>query len=232
MLRNQPFDMRSFVVNKIFSILPVLALGLSATVHGQTPAPAPAPAPVPTKIAVMNIQAALAATKDGQTALDELDKKLIQPRRKDIEAKQADLKELQEKLQRGGNTLSQSAKDDMQRQIDQKNTRLNRDMQDAQAELEEEQQKIVTDLLGKMNPIVEKYLNENGFAILFDVSDPQRSGVFWAATAIDITGAVVDLYNKAAPASAPAKPASSAVKPPATAVKPVVAPPKTPTAKP
>lgn len=217
-------------MNKILTTLPALALGLSAVATGQTPTPAAGPAP--TKIAVMNIQAALAATKDGQAALDELDKKLIQPRRKDIEAKQADLKDLQEKLSRGGNTLSQAAKDDMQRQIDQKNTRLNRDMQDAQSELEEEQQKIVTDLLGKMNPIVEKYLNENGFAILFDVSDPQRSGVFWAATAVDITGAVVDLYNKAAPTTAPAKPGSSAVKPATPAVKPpAAAPPKTPPAK-
>lgn len=186
--------------------LPIL-IGFATVASAQTAAPS--------KIAVIQMQAALASTKDGQAALEKLQKTLVEPKRKEIEGEQAELKDLQEQLQRGSNTLSQAKKDDLQRQIDAKNKNINRDMQDAQDELEQEQGKIVQELMGKMSPIIEKYLTENGYAILLDVSDPQRSGVFWAASAIDITQAVVELYDKAAPAPAAAKPA--AVKPTAVA---------------
>jgi outer membrane protein len=209
--------LRSFAVNRLFAA--PLLFGFVSLVSAQT-------APTVSKVGVIQVQAALAATKDGKVALEEMDKRLLQPKRKDIEAKQADLKDVQDKLQRGGNTLSQAAKEDMQRQIDVKTTRLNRDMQDAQQELEEEQQKVVGDLMQKMGPIVEKYAQDNGFTLILDVSDPARSGVFWAATAVDITQAVVDLYDKTAPAAAPAaaKPITSGVKAPTAAPKPPAAP--------
>ena len=206
-----------------FLPLPALMFGVAAVSMAQTAAPT-------TKVGVIQLQAALAATKDGQVALDEMEKKLLQPRRKEIEGKQSELKELQEKLQRGGNTMSQAAKDDLQRQIETRTTRLNRDMQDAQTELEEEQRKLVDELLAKMAPVIEKYSQENGFTLILDVSNP-NSGVFWAAASVDITQAIVELYDKTAPTAAPPKPATGAVKPPATAVKPVATPPKPPPAK-
>jgi outer membrane protein len=205
--------LRSFAVNKLFLAVPMLAL--AALAHAQ--------APVTTKVGVIQVQAALAATKDGQAALDALDKRLYQPRRKEIEGKQTEVKDLQEKLQRGGNTMSQAAKDDLQRQIDQKSKNLNRDMQDAEDEIQGEQNKVVQELLAKMGPLVEKYAADNGFSLIVDVSNP-NSGVFWAASGIDITQAVVDLYDKTAPTAAPAKP--GAVKPGVTPVKPAVATPK------
>ncbi len=204
-------------MTKLFLALPIAALMLSA----QTA--------TPTKVGIIQMQAALAATKDGQAALDEMDKKLVAPKRKEIEGRQAELKDLQDRLQRGGNTMSQTAKEDLQRQIDQRTKNLNRDMEDAQAELEGEQQKIVQDLLAKMQPIVEKYAADNGYAIVIDVSNP-NSGVFWAATGIDMTKAVVDLYDKTAPA---ARPTTNAVKPAAPpAAKPPAAAPKPAAAKP
>ena len=208
-------------MKKLILAAPIL-LSLASFAVAQTPAP--------TKIGVIQVQAALANTKDGQAALDEMDKKLLQPRRKEIEGRQAELKDMQDRLQRGGNTMSQSAKDDLARQIDQRTKSLNRDMEDAQAELEAEQQKIVQGLLAKMQPIVEKYAQENGFSVILDVSNP-NSGVFWAAGAADVTTAIVELYDKTAPATAPAKPATSAVKPATPAVKPPAAAPKPAPAK-
>jgi len=212
---------RSLRVTKLLWALPAAAMLLSAQ------------SATPTKVGIIQVQAALAATKDGQAALDEMDKKLVSPKRKEIEGRQAELKDLQDRLQRGGNTMSQSAKEDLQRQIDQRTKNLNRDMEDAQAELEGEQQKVVQELLTKMQPIVEKYASDNGFGIVIDVSNP-NSGVFWAASGIDITKAVVDLYDKTAPttpAAKPgaAKPAGSAVPSPAPAKTP--APPKPAPAK-
>ena len=80
----------------------VLALFLLAAVMAGS-ARAQAPAAAPTKVAVIQIQAALVSTKEGQKAAAELETKMG-PRKKELDGKQAELKDLQDKLQRGGNT--------------------------------------------------------------------------------------------------------------------------------
>ncbi len=202
-------------------------------------APAAAPAAVsapPTKVAVIQIQAALAATKEGQKAAADLEVKLS-PRKKELDGKQAEIKDLQEKLQRGGNTLSDSAKEELTRSIDTKTKSYNRQLEDAQAELEQEQQKVVGTLGQKMMAVIDKYAQQNGFAIVLDVSS-QNTPVLYASNTVDITKDVIDLYDKtvftpspsaAAPRPAPSKPASTT---PATAApKPAAAPPAAAPAK-
>jgi len=111
------------------NLFAMIALGAGmagiAMAQGAPPsaaAPAAAPATMagpPTKVGVIQIQAALAATKEGQKAAADLEVKLG-PRKKELDGKQAEIKDLQEKLQRGGNTLSDSAKEDLTRNIDAK----------------------------------------------------------------------------------------------------------------
>jgi outer membrane protein len=193
-------------------------------------APAAAPAAVsapPTKIAVIQIQAALAATKEGQKAAADLEVKLS-PRKKDLDGKQAEIKDLQEKLQRGGNTLSDSAKEDLTRNIDAKTKSYNRELEDAQAELEQEQQKVVGALGQKMMAVIDKYAQQNGFAIVLDVSS-QNTPVLYASNTVDITKDVIDLYDKTVftPTPAPAAPGPAAARPSAPpAARPAAAAPK------
>lgn len=215
-------------MNKIlFASVALIAAGVPMVLSAQSAA-------VPNKVGVIQVQAALAATKEGQAALSKMEKEMVEPKRKQIEGRQAEIKELQDRAQKGANTMSATAKEDLQRQIDQKSKSLNREMEDAQADLEGEQGKIVQELLGKMAPIIEKYAQDNGFSLIMDVSDPQRSGVFWAASAVDITQVIVDLYDKAGPTTAPSKPATGGVKPPATtpAKPPAATPTKPPAAAP
>jgi outer membrane protein len=193
-------------------------------------APAAAPAAVsapPTKIAVIQIQAALAATKEGQKAAADLEVKLS-PRKKDLDGKQAEIKDLQEKLQRGGNTLSDSAKEDLTRNIDAKTKSYNRELEDAQAELEQEQQKVVGALGQKMMAVIDKYAQQNGFAIVLDVSS-QNTPVLYASNTVDITKDVIDLYDKTVftPTPAAATPAAARPSaPPAARPAPAAAAPK------
>ncbi len=203
----------------------VLGAGMALA---QAPVAAPAMSAPPTKVAVIQIQAALAATKEGQKAAADLEVKLS-PRKKELDGKQAEIKDLQEKLQRGGNTLSDSAKEDLTRNIDSKTKSYNRELEDAQAELEQEQQKVVGALGQKMMAVIDKYAQQNGFAIVLDVSS-QNTPVLYASNTVDITKEVIDLYDKtvftptaarpavAPPAAAPAaRPAAAAPKPPAAA---------------
>ena len=230
------------MTKNLFAMI-ALGAGMAGIVMAQAAAPAAAPpaaAPAtmsaPTKVGVIQIQAALAATKEGQKAAAELEVKLA-PRKKELEGKQSEIKDLQDRLQKGGNTLSDSAKEDLTRNIDTKTKSYNRQLEDAQAELEQEQQKLVNVLGQKMMAVIDKFAQQNGFAIVLDVSN-QNTPVLYASNTVDITKEVIDLYDKtvftATPAAArPAAPAASkpAAAPATSAPKPATAPPAAAPAK-
>jgi len=171
------------------------------------------------KIATINIQAAIVGTKDGQKAAAELESKAA-PKRRVIEGKQNEINGMKDQLQKGANTLSEAAKNDLYRTIDQKTKSLNREMEDIQAEMEAEQQKAINDLGQKIYAIVSKYGQEHALTMIVDVSNPQTP-VFWALPSIDITKDIVDLYDKEVPGatttSAPSsKPPINTANPPAS----------------
>ena len=227
------------MTKNLFAMI-ALGAGMAGIAMAQAGAPAAAPAAAPatlsapTKVGVIQIQAALAATKEGQKAAAELEVKLA-PRKKELEGKQSEIKDLQDRLQKGGNTLSDSAKEDLTRNIDAKTKSYNRQLEDAQAELEQEQQKLVNVLGQKMMAVIDKFAQQNGFAIVLDVSN-QNTPVLYASNTVDITKEVIDLYDKtvftATPAAArPAAPAASRPAAPTPAPKPTAAPPAAAPAK-
>jgi outer membrane protein len=111
--------------------------------------------------------------------------------------------------------------------IDAKTKSFNRQVEDAQAELDQEQGRVLNELGGRMLAVLDKYAKDNGYAVILDVSS-QQTPVLFAATSIDVTREVVDLYNKNAPAApastsgspAPASAAPAATKPPTPVTKP------------
>lgn len=228
-------------MTKFFLTLTMLGGAMAGLALAQAPAAAPAAASAPTKIAVIQVQAALTATKEGQKAAAELEAKMG-PRKKELDGRQAEIKEMQERLQRGGNTLSDSAKEDLTRNIDTKTKSFNRQVEDAQAELEQEQQRVIGALGQKMMAVIDKYAQQNGYALVIDVSN-QNTPVLYASNSVDITKEVIDLYDKtvftpapAAPATTTARPAAPPVARPAAAAppaapKPIVAPMSAPVKK-
>ncbi len=189
-----------------------LACGTGLMAQAQTAAPsAPAAsAQTPSKVGVIQVQAAIVSTKDGQKAVADLETKLA-PLKNELEKKQAEVRELQDKLQRGGNAMAESAKADLARTIDQKTKSYQRDMEDAQAEYQDQQRKMLEELGQKMEQVIDKYAVANGYSVILDVSNP-NTPVLYAANAIDITKDIIDLYDKAAPGLA----TSSATKPAGT----------------
>ena len=98
--------------------------------------------------------------------------------------------------------MSDEAKAKLMRDIDANNKSLKRETEDAQADLEQEQGKIMQELGNKMMAVIEKYATANGYAMVLDVSNPQTP-VLWAASAIDITTDIVKLYDQANPGTGP-----------------------------
>lgn len=163
------------------------------------------------KVAVMNIQGALVSTKDGQKAAAELESKSA-PKRKALEQKQNELNALKDQLQKGQNTLSEAAKQELYRNIDTKTKSLQRDMEDAEADFNNDQRRVLDDLGQRMMAVIDKYAKDNGYTLILDVSNPQTP-VLYASNTIDITKEIIDLYDKNAPSTvapstgAPARPA-------------------------
>jgi outer membrane protein len=222
-------------VKKHILALFTVAVAVASIAGAQAHLPAAASAPaagtatpaahIPTKVGVIQIQAALISTRDGQKAVQDFQAKL-EPRKKELDKKASEIRDLQDKLQRGGNAMAESAKKDLTLQIDSKTKSYNRDMEDAQAEGDADQRKMLDELGGKMMVVIEKYAAANGFSVIMDVSNPQTP-VLYASNQVDVTKDIIDLYDKSmpAPATTPAKPTTNmapAAPKPATTAPPAV----------
>jgi len=199
---------------------------VSATLRAQ------APAGTPTKMCVVNLQSAMLSTKEGQAAAEEFRGKFAEPEEKKLQAKQAEITDLNDKLQRGANTMSQTAQDDMKRTIDRKSTEYKRAVEDYRFDMDEMQRKLVDDLSGKMQSVIARYAQENACAVLLDVANPNSSVVVWVADASEMTGKIVEAYDKAQPSAGATKPAASKPAATAPAKPPAVTPAKPPAASP
>ena len=205
-------------MKKNVAAIPALFCCAAALAYAQVqPAPTQAAAPPPhqampgpaaTKIAIINIQSAILNTKDGQKAAADVQVK-FNPRKTELDKKRTEIDAIQEQLRKGAATMSDEAKERLQKEIDAGTKELNRKGQDMNDDLEQEQGRIMQDLGAKMMKIVEEYAAQNGYAVVLDVSNPQTD-VLWAAASTNITPDIVRLYDQAHPnAAAPAPPAAA-----------------------
>jgi len=164
----------------------------------------------PTKVGIINIQAAIIGTRDGQAAAKELEGKSA-PKKKELEKMQSEIQGMREKLNRMGSVGSEDQKQALMRDIDTRTKSFNRQVEDAQAELDQEQGRVLNELGGKLLAVLDKYAKDNNYAVILDVSQ-QNTPVLFAANGIDVTQDVVALYDKNAPAAGSA-PATSAPAP-------------------
>ncbi len=182
--------------------------------------PALLPAQTPTKVAIINIQGAIIATKDGARARATIQQK-FEPRFKQLEAQNNEIQKLRNQLSTLANTASQEVRDKISREIDDKQKKLQWDSEDLQGDLQQEEGKLVNEIGQRMMQIIDEYAKQQGFALVLDVSS-QQSPVLWAANGIDITQQIVELYDKrfGAGEAPAAKPAAGAAAPAAPAAAP------------
>lgn len=197
--------MRSFPVTKLIAALPI-CLGLAAgAMIGQG---------LPTKIGTINLEQAVKNTAEAKAATAKLQREFVEPRTKQLQNMQDEVKDLTEKMQRGGNTLSQTAKDEMQLNINRKTREFNRAVEDYQADSDDKQRELLADMSVKMQDVINEYQKANNYAVIFDTANRDSSGLVVASPSIDITMDIVAAYDKKHPAVGGASAAPS--KPPAT----------------
>jgi Skp family chaperone for outer membrane proteins len=152
------------------------------------------------KIAIISFQEAVLSTGEGQKAVAAMKTK-FDPKKAAIEKKQADLTAMQERLQKGGPGVTDAVKAKMQNDLAVGGRSLNHDVDDLNAEVQEEQGKVMQVMAAKMGEIIKGYATKNGYTVVLDVSG-QTTPVLWAAPSVNITQAIVKLYDAAHPVGA------------------------------
>jgi len=243
--------------HKSASVILLFAVVLSLACLAQTgtaapapaaPAPAagaPAPAPAATtpgtavaagstnKVGIINIQGAILASNEGRRDLETLDKK-FDPKRTELQNLNKEIEDLKKQLSTQGDKMNEEARANLVRNLETKQKSMQRSSEDAQNEYQQQQSEIAQRILAKMGPVIEKFVKDNQYAVLMDVSQqwPQGQVLVWSP-AVDVTKQVVDLYNAQsgvpAPASASSSKSSSGTTTPKPAAKPTppAAPPTT-----
>jgi outer membrane protein len=172
------------------------ALTLSIATKAQSGSAAiPGLGLAPAKIAVISIQSAIGATNDGQKDFQALDEK-FDPKRSELKSLSDEIDNLKKQLEVQGSKLNDEARTTLGRQIDSKQKALSRMQEDAQNDFSEQQNEIAQKVLRKLIPIVDNYAKQNSLSLVIDGSKPWPEWpVFWASPSVDITKAVVEIYN-------------------------------------
>jgi Skp family chaperone for outer membrane proteins len=204
-------------VRIILTVTAALALGVcgspafAQTAGGQAPAAAaPAPAvtkttsgPTASKIAAINLRAAIASTAEGKQAAQQLETQFAS-RRKELDDLNKRISDLQQKMQ-------SAASDDEKNKIQVEGQKLTRQLDRRQNEFQEDlndaQNEIVQRIGRRIVDVIQKYAPSNGYVAVLDDSG-QTALVMYAST--DITQDIVKAYDQAYPAkSASNAPADS-----------------------
>ena len=186
------------MTNRLF-VLPA-ALLAAALAPAQT-------ATAPNKVGIINIQQAIISTSDGQKAAKELEEKSA-PKKRELEKLQAEIQGMRDQLNKMSSVGSEDQKRKLVADIDQRTKQFNRQVEDAQAELDQDQNRVLNELGGRMLAVLDKYAKDNGYAVILDVSS-QQTPVLFAANSVDVTQAVIALYNQNAPAPGAATPGAA-----------------------
>jgi outer membrane protein len=187
--------------------------------QAKPPAPAPAPqAPAPPqprfqdglKYAYINVARIAAESSEGRTANDKV-KALNDQKVRELNEKNKALQSAQQKLEQGGNVLSDQARAQLQSEIERQQRDIQRFTEDAQQDVTALQQQLQEDFQRKLNPVIDKVAREKQVHMVFSASD---SGLVWADPGLDLTSEVILAFN-APGGTKPAAPAAPAAPPPA-----------------
>ena len=123
---------------------------------------------------------------------------------KELQDKQKQLTAAQEKLDKSGTLLTDSARAGLQADIERLNKDIQRFTEDAQQEIEALTQQLQAEFEKLLLPVIDKVAREKQVHFVFDAA---QSGLVWAAEGMDLTLDVIaalDTVQPAKPAAAPA----------------------------
>lgn len=172
-------------------------------------------------IAVVDMQGAILKTKDGQQASAELTAKFA-PKEAEIKKRNQELVDKQTAYQKAAATMTDAARANAERDIQTLQKALQRDTDDARADVQAEENRLLGGIMQKMQSVLQRYAGDKQYAVIIDTSQ-QPNNLVYADKSVNITLDIVAIYDKGsspmtnAPPASVAPPAATAPKKPAGA---------------
>jgi outer membrane protein len=154
----------------------------------QTPAPTPTPAvAVPfladSKIAFVNMQALLSESKLGKAGLAQM-KTLTDKQQADLNDKNKAIQTLQQKIQTQSTVVTPETRTQWNSDLEKAQRDLQYSQNEAQAQVEELNQRLLGDFQEKVLPIIEALAKEKGLYAIFGAAE---SGAAYVHPGVDLT---------------------------------------------
>jgi Skp family chaperone for outer membrane proteins len=165
------------------------------------PLQAPPLFPAGAKIAFFSPQVVFQASSEGKAAVGRVNL-FILSKQKEADDKAKLLQGNQQKLQTSGSVMNETARTQLEKEIEKQTKDAERFQQDAQAEVQELQQEVQGEFLKKLSPIIDQLANEKGLHLVFNAGD---AGIAWAAPGLDLTSDVIKKLDAVAKPAAPPK---------------------------
>ena len=154
-------------------------------------------APAQTKVAVVNMQAAVYGSAEIKKANEDMQAK-FKPRQDRIQQLQQEIAGIAQQLQTNAGKLTPQAEADLQADGQKKQRDLQRMQDDLNADVEQFRNEILSKLTQKMSEVVKKLAEEKGLDLVVDTT----TAVYFKAT-MDITTDAIAAYDKAYPVAPP-----------------------------
>lgn len=144
------------------------------------------------KIGYVDLQRALIESDAGKMAKGSMGKR-VADFQTTAEARQQNLKSLNEELEKKSLMLSADAKAQKERDFQQQNKDFQRFVKDAQEELQREEARLGRSILEGLSQVIKDIGDKEGYTLVFE-----RSGgaLLYANDSIDLTDKVIAAYNK------------------------------------
>lgn len=144
------------------------------------------------KVGVINIQKVILTIKEGKS-VDKTLKKSFDKKQKKIKALEAEIRKMQEKLQKQNKVLSESAKATKMAEIQKKVMAARQQMSKFQKEIQTQEANLKKPILEKLKPVIDDVSKSKSLDMTFEISN---NPIVYAADKVDITGDVIKAYDK------------------------------------
>jgi outer membrane protein len=152
---------------------------------GTTPAPAPVVVPFPadSKVAFVNMQALLSESKLGKAGLAQM-KTLTDKQQADLNDKNKAIQTIQQKIQTQSSVVTPEVRNQWNSDLEKAQRDLQYSQNEAQAQVEELNQRLLGDFQEKVLPVIEALAKEKGLYAVFGAAE---SGVAYVHPGVDLT---------------------------------------------
>src|SRR6266481_4454244 len=124
-----------------------------------------------TRMGTINVEQAIFASNEGQRDFEALSKKL-EPKQTELKSMNDEVESLKKQLSAQGDKLNDDSRGTLVKQVEDKQKKLERSVQDARDDAQAQQNEIAQRILQKMAPIIVKFAGDKGFGMIMDTSNP------------------------------------------------------------